>query len=76
MLKVRSMDRSGGMVCRIVLCRDVMPLLRMRRLTDTSHSVCNICVKSPSAVVNVSKDDFTVCIEFHSIHVNVYLISD
>lgn len=54
------MNRSGGMICRIVLCRDVMPLLRMCRFSDASHSVGNIGVKPPGAVVNISKDYLAV----------------
>lgn len=76
MLKVKRSDRFDGMICSVVLCRDVMPLLRMCRFLDSSGSVGNICVEPPGAVLYVSKDCLTFSEEFDSIYINVNLISN
>lgn len=55
MLKLGSVKKPGGLICQVVLCRDVVPLFRMCQFSDASHSVGNICVKPPGAVVYVSK---------------------
>lgn len=53
------------MVCRVLVCGYMMPLLWCSWLADLGNSVCNIHIKSAGAIVNIPQNYSTVGVKVH-----------
>ena len=54
---------SSGNVRRVLVSRDMVPLVRGRHLPDLLNSVSNVSEEATSVVLDVAENDFTVRVE-------------
>ena len=56
---------SCGDVRRVLVSRDMVPLVRRRDLPDLLHSICDIGKETAGAILDVAENNFTVCVELY-----------